>query len=330
MLYGVLLFRRTFPVQERVRAGVSYKAMLQEAGILSCIIVVPLMVAKLGRVFEWSVPVQVAIGVVLLIGYGAYTRALGRFMLFFLMLIMIPLATTELGTDSWITDLMKVEMGKMDLHPGWVPVYTSLIMMILRFYAGPIVKRLSPLGLLAVSSVIAAVGLYSLSAATGAVILVAATIYGFGKTFFWPAMLGVVSERFPKGGALTLNTIAAVGVLGVGVLGGPFLGKVQDGYIEETLKEQNEQLHARVIASEPNRSVFGEYQALDPAKEALVTDVGEKAEIAAVREEAKKAALLRVTIFPIIMLICYVALIFYFRAKGGYKAEVLTEDSGGA
>ena len=54
------------------------------------------------------------------------------------------------------------------------------------------------------------------------------------------------------------------------------------------------------------------------------------AEIAAVREEAKKAALLTVTIFPIIMLICYVALIFYFRAKGGYKAEVLTEDSGGA
>ena len=97
-------------------------------------------------------------------------------------------------------------------------------MLVLRFFAGPIVHRLSPLGLLATSAAVAAVGLVLLSKASGIAILLAATVYGFGKTFFWPTMLGVVAEQFPKGGALTLNTMGGVGMLAVGVLGSPLLG----------------------------------------------------------------------------------------------------------
>lgn len=51
----------------------------------------------------------------------------------------------------------------------------------------------------------------------------AATIYALGKTFFWPTMLGVAAERFPKGGALTLNAIGGMGMLSVGVIGAVFL-----------------------------------------------------------------------------------------------------------
>ena len=146
-------------------------------------------------------------------------------MFLFLMLIMIPLATTELGTDSWITPLMEPAMKEgLGLAGGWVLVYTSLIMLILRFFAGPIVHKLSPLGLLCVSAGVAALGLFFLSKATGLTILAAATLYGFGKSFFWPTMLGVAAEQFPKGGALTLNTLGGVGMLAVGVLGAPLLG----------------------------------------------------------------------------------------------------------
>ena len=107
----------------------------------------------------------------------------------------IPLATTELGTDSWITELMTPEMATIGIDAGWILVYTSFIMMILRFFAGPIVHKFSPLGLLAVSSIIAAIGLVFLSKATGLTIIAAATLYGLGKTFFWPTMLGVVLQN---------------------------------------------------------------------------------------------------------------------------------------
>ena len=56
----------------------------------------------------------------------------------------------------------------------------------------------------------------------------AATLYGVGKTFFWPTTLGIVSEQFPRGGALTLNGMGGMGMIAVGVLGAPFLGAIVD------------------------------------------------------------------------------------------------------
>ena len=184
VLYGIMLLRCTFPVQERVKAGVSYKAMLQEAGILGAAIIIIMMTREVGRVFDVSLTAQIVVIAVLTISYAAYVRSLGRAMFIFLMLIMIPLATCELGTDSWITDLVKPVMSKIGIQPLWVLVYTAFIMMVLRFSAGPIVHRLSPLGMLATCSFIAILGLIFLSKAAGIMIFVAATVYGLGKSFF--------------------------------------------------------------------------------------------------------------------------------------------------
>jgi len=341
LLYGVMMLGRVFPVHERVTAGVSYKAMLQEVGVLGCLIVSGLIVFEVTRVAESMglmfgddavvlsglsarMKFRIKLGIITIItaAYGAYVRSLGRPMFVVLLLIMIPLATTELGTDSWITDLMKPQMQELGLQAGWVLVYTSMIMMILRFFAGPIVHRLSPLGLLAVSALIAAIGLVLLSKATGLGILLAATVYGFGKTFFWPTMLGVAAERFPKGGALTLNTVGGVGMLGVGVVGAALLGNIQDKEIDGVLAVQNETLHQKVVGEE-EVSVFGSYKPLDPKKVKQVSEQ-EKETIESIRETAKKNALMTVAIFPVIMLVCYLGLILYFRTKGGYTAEELT------
>src|SRR5262249_20784527 len=156
------------------------------------------------------------IGAAIVLGFGIYTQALGRPLMFFLILIMMPLATTELGTDGWITDMMKPIAEEHGFNALWILIYTSAIMMVLRFFAGTIVHALSPLGLLTLSTALAVAGLYTLSFSAGAMIFAAATLYGFGKTFFWPTMLGVVSEQMPKGGALTLNAIAGIGMLTVG------------------------------------------------------------------------------------------------------------------
>jgi len=245
---------------------------------------------------------------------------------------MVPLATTELGTDSWISDLMASEMATIGLQAGWVLVYTSAIMAILRLFAGKIVHKISPLGLLAVCSGVAAMGLFLLSGSAGAMVLIAATVFAFGKTFFWPTMLGVVSERFPKGGALTLNITGGVGMIGAGVIGTVILGFLQDRTIDRNISEydrkNNTELHSTYV-TQTKQSIFGAYQAIDAGK-LSAADTEEKAVVASVQEGAKKEALKTVAIFPVGMLITYLLLMWYFRQKGGYKVVVLPHDKSSA
>jgi hypothetical protein len=322
VLYGILMMTCKFPVSERVAAGVSYQDMLKEFGIGGALVVGFLVFSEVGRVFgfpTWLVWVLIAAST---LGFGYWIQfAIGRPLFIFMLLIMIPLATTELGTDSWITSLMEPEMAKIGRAAGWVLVYTSLIMMVLRFFAGPIVHRLSPLGLLAASALIAMIGLLFLSRSEGIVmIFLAATIYGLGKTFFWPTMLGVVAEQSPKGGALTLNATGGVGMLGVGVVGAVFLGYIQDTAIERKLAEASPEIHSQIVTNQG--WVFGRLDAVDPERMKTLSDE-QLGTVTAISEKAKKEALATVAIFPGIMLICYLILIAYYRSQGGYKAEVL-------
>jgi hypothetical protein len=166
------------------------------------------------------------------------------------------------------------------------------------------------------SSVIAALGLVALSQSVGVWILAAATLYGLGKTFFWPTMLGVVAEQFPRGGALTLNATGGVGMLGVGVVGAVFLGAIQDTTVSRELREQQPQLAEKVIVDKA--SVFGTIEAPDPDKKAGLP-AGEQAEITTIEAAAKKEALFTVAIFPVIMFVCYLILFLYFKSRGGYE-----------
>lgn len=328
VVYAIMLWNKKFPEQERVAAGVSYKDMLKEVGAIGALIASTMVFMEIGRVF--TMPLWMVIGLIVISTgvYAFYTQSAGRAMFILFLLIMMPLATTELGVDSWITELMGPSMEEaIGISAGWVLVYTSIIMAFLRFYtSGPLVKLLSPLGLLAVCSILAAAGLYALSGATAALaILGAATLYGVAKAFFWPTTLGIVAEQFPKGGAMTLNTVAGVGMLAVGIVGNPFLGNVQDTKIDEQLLAEAQALHAEYVTQEQT-GIFGKYMAIDDAayenapKEA-------KDKIDDVKDSAKKNALSTVAILPILMLISYIGLILYFRSKGGYKPVELAEDS---
>lgn len=317
VLYGIMMIGRQWPVHERVAAGVSYKDMLKEFGILSCLVVAFLIFSQIGTVFGLPLPVTIGLIVVATAAFGAASGwSLGRGLFIILVLIMIPLATAELGTDGWITSLMEPQMKAMGLPAGIILVYTSFIMMMLRMFAGKIVHRISPLGLLATAAAIATCGLLFLSTAAGVMILVAATIYGIGKSFFWPTMLGVVSEQFPRGGALTLNGIAGVGMLGVGIVGAVFLGYIQDTAVSTAVKAKNDQAMVKTIHTQ--NWVFGTYEAVDQkAVETLTAD--EQKQITELSNDAKKAALSKVAIFPLIMMVSYLGLIAFFKGKGGYK-----------
>src|SRR6185436_5770479 len=224
--YVVMLLPRKFPQSERVAAGVSYREMLGEAGFVSAFVVAALMVYAIAEWFDLSNVIKWSIIALLTVGYGVWSRSIGRPLFIVMILVMNQTAITELGTDSWITSILTPAMTDLGVNAGWVLVYAMAIVLVLRLFAGPLVHRFSPLGLLAISALVAVAGLLLLANSEGAVaIIVAATVYSFGKAFFWPTSLGVVSEQSPKGGPITINVVAGIGMLAAGVIGGPIIGQ---------------------------------------------------------------------------------------------------------
>jgi hypothetical protein len=148
-------------------------------------------------------------------------------------------------------------------------------------------------------------------------IFAAATLYGVGKTFFWPTILGLTSEQCPKGGALTLNAMGGIGMLAVGILGAPFIGYLQESSATKQLAVANPALY-QTVTIEKNY-LLGKYQAIDPVKSAAITDAASTATIANATTTGQFSALGKMALFPIFMLACYVALMVYFKTRGGYK-----------
>ncbi|MEM9914388.1 MAG: MFS transporter [Planctomycetota bacterium] len=337
VIYGVMMLRCRFPVNERVAAGVPYRVMLREVGGLGCLIVSGLIVWEMTRVgvasgwFELTggalLGVRVGITLAMTIPYWVYVRSAGSPLFVFLTLLMIPLATTELGTDGWIKALMEPAMSAIfGVDGGWVLVYTASIMIVMRFCIGPIVRVLGPLGVLCISAALAAVGIYLLAGVEGAgIVILAATIYGVGQSFFWPTTLGLVAERFPKGGAMTLNTIAGVGMLGVGIIGTPLLGNLQDQQIDAQLADAPV-IYERVMDPEPTASVFGNYRKVIDDQVAALPQA-DQAKVGDLVDEAKSSALVYAAIAPFGLSLCYLGLIVYFKSRGGYRAVQLVADS---
>jgi MFS family permease len=136
-------------------------------------------------------------------------------------------AATELGPAQWVSSVMS-QVAHM--QGVLILVYLSGIMFFLRFFAGPLAHRLSPLGLLTLCAILSALGLFALSHAdTPALAFGAATIFGVGVSYFWPTMLGVTSERFPRGGPLLLAIVGGAGMLSAAFIL-PIMGRWYDQY----------------------------------------------------------------------------------------------------
>ncbi|MCC7474603.1 MAG: MFS transporter [Pirellulales bacterium] len=330
LLYGILLMGIKFPVQERVEAGVSFQEMLSEFGWGSAYIVSFLIIMGISQLLTVlnipAIPLNYALLAALVptVLFAVWIRSFGRPMFVFLMLVMFMLATTELGTDGWIQDIMGSVLNSRTSGTLFF-VYTSAIMFVLRFFAGPIVHRISPLGLLAACSAIAAVGLWCLGHAGTSLglLLGAATLYGVGKTFFWPTTLGTVSEQYPKGGALLLNAISGVGMIAVGTIGLPAIGTLQDVSYNKAVQTAMPEVQQELVKEVPG--LFMDYSAVDKTKissAGLSEDQIKK--LGGIEVATKQGALTKIATLPVIMCVCYLILIAYFKSKGGYQAQVLT------
>ena len=162
-------------------------------------------------------------------------RQTARPLFLILFVCMWMTAAVEIGPDQWFPRVMGALVPQLNPEAGsgvLFLVYTAGLMFALRMW-GSAVTHKSPLGTLIVSSVLAGVGLYWLGGldqrSSAAAAMAAATLFGVGKTFLWPTMLGVTAELFPRGGALLLSLMGGAGMLSVGLVL-PIMGQRMDQY----------------------------------------------------------------------------------------------------
>ncbi|WMO13016.1 MFS transporter [Pseudoalteromonas piscicida] len=129
----------------------------------------------------------------------------------FLICCMTLTATTELGTQQWIERIL----GASGASPMMILALITGLMALGRFFAGPIVHRFNPTGVLLGSAVLATAGIFMMSQAQGSAIYVAAILFALGVTYFWPTMLGCVAEYTPKTGALGMSLMGGAGMFAV-------------------------------------------------------------------------------------------------------------------
>ncbi|NJN32985.1 MAG: MFS transporter [Saprospiraceae bacterium] len=128
----------------------------------------------------------------------------------FMMGCMFLTANTELSTTQWVGKLL----GNAGADPLLILALVTGLMAVGRYFGEPIIHKLNPTGILLVSAVLAAVGIFMLKSATGNMVYAAAIIFALGVCFFWPTMLGFVSEYIPKSGALGMSLMGGMGMLG--------------------------------------------------------------------------------------------------------------------
>jgi len=325
VVYGIMFLGVRFPVDERVAAKVSYVDMLKDVGALAttfAIFLITYEVMNLIPGVEASLLIALLVGVAVGAVVGVMTKSLGKPFYFILCLLMVPLATTELGTDAWIKELMTPVMGK---YAGWALVLSAGIMMVLRFQAGFLTKRFSAPTILTISSFFSMVGLMMLSKVDGIWIFVAFVLYAVGQTFYWPTVLGFVSEQYPKSGALSLNMITAVGLLSLGIIGTPVIGAFNDNHTKNNVKELSVEIYEK---AKKDANVFGvSYEAIDAkVAEEVAQTLDKNEELTAATTKSGRQSLMTVALaFPLLMGVCFALIALYYKAKGGYKPVELTE-----
>jgi len=336
VIYGLMFMGQHMPKSEASAKGASFSDMFRDVGLLGALVVGFLLSLFIAGTFGVSDTVGRIIAGVLVILVGVITKfSIGSFLLFCLFVAHGMVGAVELGTDGWIQNitgnLFTSEQGKA------LFLWTSAIMFALRFCAHWIEKtlKLSPVGLLLVCSILAVVGLQLASTMqTFAMALIALGIYAVGKTFFWPTMLAVASDRFPRTGAVAISIMGGVGMLSAGLIGGPGLGFGKDKFAAEALQTSNPAVYAEVKAASPSK-FLGLFEAvpidgkkLAEAKEAKDKSPAQKAIVAADQAGDRKT-LKADSYIPAAMAVIYLAILLYFKSIGGYR-PVHLEGTGAA
>jgi hypothetical protein len=202
-------------------------------------------------------------------------------------------AATELAPGQWVD----FALSRTVHMPGiLLLVYVSALMFVMRHFAGPLVHKLSPVGLLWFSALLGSLGLLALSVANSPVTgLLAATVWGTGVCYMWPTMLAAASERFPRGGALLMGLMGTAGTLSVQFVL-PIMGTIYD---------------RKKIDVAGGEAAFN---ALQPGPE-----------LDRVLSVAAQTSFRAVAVLPAVLLIVFGGIWLYDRSRGGYRATKIAD-----
>ena len=341
VLYGIAFLGQSFPRSEASARGLSVGQMLQEVGILgavvACFLVGLFFKDQLGGIlgFFTGSPVFASTGwslfawavALVLVGIVAVKTnySVGSMLLFVLFVTHALVGAVELGTDGWIQNItgniLTPAQGKI------LFVFTSLLMFSLRFTAEFIERSLkvSPVGLLFICALFGVVGLLMVSGIETFVgAMVALAVYAVGKTFYWPTMLAVIGDRFPRTGAIAMSISGGIGMMSAGLLGGPGLGYAKDRFTAEHLMQSNPAIYEQYKAPTPSRFLFlEEVHGLDGTKlseaQRATARTAEQQTVADASIVGDRQTLRADAFIPTAMALVYLMLFFYFKALGGYK-----------
>lgn len=232
---------------------------------------------------------------------GVMLREALRPLFLLLVFCMFLTASTELAPGRWVGVFIKDIVG---IRGILFLVYTSGLMFVLRHFAGPVAKALSPVGLLIASSVVSAAGLLAMSYSTGvAAMFLAATVFGIGVTYYWPTMLGITAEWFPKGGAFLLGIIGAGGGLFISYVTIPGMGALHDHYTRDALSPE---IAAVVVDEKAGRVDDAKVKALPPEQQKTVE---------AARRNAAQTVFRWVAVMPAVLVVIFAAMLVGTRGK---------------
>ncbi len=196
----------------------------------------------------------------------------------FMALCMTLTATTELGTQQWIERIL----GASGASPMLIMAMITGIMAVGRYFAGPLVHKFQPAGVLWMSSCVAALGIFSMSMATGPMVYLSAILFALGVTYFWPTMIGFVAENIPQTGALGMSILGGAGMFAVSMWN-PIIG----GWIDSARKE------ALLVETNPE----------------------------VVELLAGQTTLANLSLFPLVLIFAFGALYFFMRTRTVPAAE---------
>jgi MFS family permease len=203
---------------------------------------------------------------------GKNIKALFSPLFLFMAFCMTLTATSELGTQQWIERIL----GASGASPMLMMAMITGVMAVGRYFAGPIINKFNPAGVLLYSAIVTTLGIYSMSMATGNMVYVSALLFALGVTYFWPTMIGFVAENIPQSGALGMSMLGGAGMFAVSMWN-PVIG----GWID------NARQQALAVNSTP-----------------------EVAELA-----AGQATLANLSLFPLVLIFAFIGLVIFMKKQ---------------
>lgn len=215
-------------------------------------------------------------------------KALVNPLFLFMIICMFGTAITELFTNQWTDVLFKTVTDNAIL----ILTFVASVQVLGRAFASPIVHRLAPQGVLLISAVLSALGIYLMVHLHGDAIYFAAVIFGLGVAFFWPCMIGFVAENLPRTGAVGLNLMGGAGMFAVSIYM-IFMGGYYDNIMAAKLPAG---ASLDVYRSAPAGSDMA--RAFDSARSAAGPEV-----------------LNTTLIIPVVLIMAFIGLVVYMRAR---------------